>query len=264
VISTPAPATPELPEFHVFQRNAGSRRHAQPVAGVDERVGAGGIDPPRPAGGEQHRARMHDRDFAGFHFHRGHAQHLPGGIADQVQRHPFDEKVGVGAQVALVERVQHGVAGAVGGAATALHRTLAEVLRMSAEGPLINRAVVVAVEGHAEVLQFQHHLRRLAAEEFDRVLVAQIIRTLDGVVHVPEPVVLAHVAQRRADPALRRDGVRAGRKHLRQHRYPVSGLRELQRGAHPGATRTDDHRIELSYRNRHAQRLHRICIAQPA
>src|SRR6202035_569168 len=49
---------------------------------------------------------------------------------------------------------------------------------------------------------------------FDRVLVAEPVRTLDGVVHVPAPVVLAHVAERGRDAALRSNGVRAGRKHF--------------------------------------------------
>src|SRR5690606_24732888 len=48
------------------------------------------------------------------------------------------------------------------------------------------------------------------------VLVAEPVRALDGVVHVPAPVVLAHVAERRADAALRRHRVAAGRKHLAQ------------------------------------------------
>src|SRR5690242_14826849 len=29
----------ELPELHVLERDAGARRHAEPIAGVDERVG---------------------------------------------------------------------------------------------------------------------------------------------------------------------------------------------------------------------------------
>ena len=60
--------------------------------------------------------------------------------------------------VPLVERVQHRVAGAVGGAARALHRALAEILRVAAEGPLVDRAVLVAVEGHAVVLELVHRL----------------------------------------------------------------------------------------------------------
>jgi len=38
--------------------------------------------------------------------------------------------------------------------------------------------------------------------------------TLDGVVHVPFPIVRTHIGKRGRDPALRRDGVRAGRKYL--------------------------------------------------
>ena len=45
----------ELPELHVLERNAGARGHAEAVAGVDERVGGRGEDAARAAGGEQRR-----------------------------------------------------------------------------------------------------------------------------------------------------------------------------------------------------------------
>src|SRR5205085_1928870 len=83
-------------------------------------------------------------------------------------------------------------AGAVGRAAAPLHRTLAEVLRMAAERTLVDGAVLVAVEGHAVVLELDHELGRHAAHELDRVLVAEVVGALDRVVHVPDPVVLAH------------------------------------------------------------------------
>ena len=117
VISTPAPATPgrmELPELHVLQRNAGARRHAQAVAGVDERVGRRRKDAAGAAGGEQRRLRLQDHHLAGFHLQRGDAEHVAVGVADQVERHPFDEELRARPHVALVERVQHRVAGAVG------------------------------------------------------------------------------------------------------------------------------------------------------
>ena len=142
----------ELPELHVFERDAGAGRHAQAVAGVDEGVGRGRIDATGTAGGKQGGAGMEQPDLAGFHLQRAHAQDLAAGVADDVERHPLDEEQGVGAHVALVERVQHRVAGAVGGAAGALHRAFAEILRMPAERPLVDRAVVVAVERHAEML----------------------------------------------------------------------------------------------------------------
>ena len=70
---------------------------------------------------------------------------------------------------------------------------------------------------------------------------------LIGVVHVPEPVVLAHVAERCADAALRRDRVRARRENLRQHRDRQARLGELQRRAHAGAAGADDDRVELAH-----------------
>ena len=57
-------------------------------------------------------------------------------------------------------------------------------------------------------------IRRFLAHVFDRVLVAEPVRAFDGVVHVPAPVVLAHVSERRAHTALRCHGVAAGRENL--------------------------------------------------
>ncbi len=251
VISTPAPWTPvgmELPELHVLERNARARGHAEAVAGVDERVGRRGEDPPRAAGGEHRRLRLQDHHRAGFHLQRDDAQHVAVGVADQVERHPLDEELRARAHVALVERVQHRVAGAVGGGAGALHRLLAEVGRVAAERPLVDRAVGVAVERHPEVLELVDDLGRHPAHVLDRVLVAEPVGALDRVVHVPQPVVLGHVAERGADAALRRDRVRARREHLGQHGHRQAGFGELQRGAHAGAAGADDQRVELADR----------------
>src|SRR5271165_3053446 len=50
-------------------------------------------------------------------------------VADQVERHPLDEKVGTSEDVALIERMQHRVSGAIGGGARTLHGFLTEVCR---------------------------------------------------------------------------------------------------------------------------------------
>ncbi len=44
-------------------------------------------------------------------------------------------------------------------------------------------------------------LRGVPAQIFDRVLVSEPVGALDGVVHVPFPVVRAHIAERRRDAA---------------------------------------------------------------
>src|SRR5260370_8631270 len=113
-----------------------------------------------------------------------------------------------------IHGVQHGVAGTVGGGAGALGLTLAIVERHAAERPLIAPAVLGARERHTRVLEFVDGSRRLTHHVFDRILVAEPVRPLDGVVHVPAPVVLVHVAERRRDAALGRYRMRTGRKYL--------------------------------------------------
>jgi len=165
-----------------------------------------------------------------------------------IQRHPLDEEVGARLDVLLVQRVQHRVAGAVGRGAGALHGLLAVVGGVAAEGALVDRAVGVAVEGHAHVLELVHHLGCFAAHEFDRVLVAQPVTALDGVVEVVVPVVLGHVAERGTDAALRRHRVAARGEHLGQHGHVQAGQRQLQRGAHAGTAGTHDDHVELATR----------------
>src|SRR3546814_6262939 len=70
------------------------------------------------------------------------------------------------AQALLIERVQHGVAGAVGRRAGALGDAFAVVRGHAAEGALIDLAVLGAAERHAVVLELEdrrhglaHHVR---------------------------------------------------------------------------------------------------------
>jgi hypothetical protein len=184
-----------------------ARGHAQAITRVDEGVGRGGEDAPGATGRQQHGLALQDVDVARLHFERGDPHHVALGIADEVERHPLDEELGARLHVLLVQRVQHGVSGAVCRSAGALHGLLTVVGGMAAEGTLVDRAVGIAVERHAEVLELVDDVRRFAAHELDRVLVAQPIGTFDGVEEVVVPVVLAHVAQRGADAALRSHGV---------------------------------------------------------
>ena len=155
----------------------------------------------------------------------------------------LDEELGGVAQRLPVQRVQHGVAGAVGGGAGALRGALAVMGRHAAERALVDLAVVLAArERHAPVLELVDRRRRVAAQVFDGVLVAEPVGALDGVVHVPAPVVLAHVAERGGDAALRRDRVRAGRKHLGDAGGAQARLAAADHGAQAGAAGADhDH-----------------------
>ena len=241
----------ELEELHVFQRNPCACRHPETVAGIDVGIGTRREYPPRAARCEQRGACLQNHHFAGFDFHRHHAQHVAILVANQIQRHPLDEEIRICTHVLLIQRVQQGMSGAVSRGAGARHRILAVILHVSAERTLVYLAAVQTIEGHAEMFQFIHHFRRRAAHVLDGILVTQIVRPLDGVVHMPVPVVFVDIAQRCRDAALRGDRMRARRKYLGQHRNFKAGLGQRQRGAHPCSARTHHHHIKCSFRQCH-------------
>ena len=203
----------ELHELHVLQRQAGAQHHAAAVARAGVGRGAGEIGPAVAACGQDHQL--------GLEPVQGAVVQLPGGDApadavvhDQVEGEVLDEELGLLRQCLAIHGVQHGVAGAIRGRAGALDRRLAEVAGHAAEGALIDLAFGRAAERHAPVLQLVDRRRRVPDQVFNGVLVAQPVRPLDGVVHVPAPVILAHVAEAGGDAALGGHGVRPGRKDL--------------------------------------------------
>ena len=218
------PGRVELDELHVLQGQPRAQRHCPAIAGASMRAGRGEIAASIAAGRQHHRLAAKAVDRAVVHAHRDHA--AAGTVLhDQVDREVFDEEVGSVLQALLVERVQHRVAGAVGRGARALdRRAFAHVLHVPAERALVDRAFGVAAEGNARMLELVDRLRSLAHHVLDRVLVAQPVRSLDGIEHVPGPVVRAVVLQGRGDPALRRNGVGAGREDLRDARGFQAGF----------------------------------------
>src|SRR5215472_6244493 len=130
--------------------------------------------------------------------------------------------------------------GPVGGGASALGQCLAPLHRMAAKRALINVAVLGPRERHAEMLKLDDRRHRILAHIFDRVLVAEPIGALDGVVHVPAPVVLAHIAECSANATLRRYRVAAGREHLRYAGGLQTAGGGAEGGTHSGTAATDD------------------------
>ena len=184
------------------------------VTGAGMRRGAGGVGAAVAAGGENRGLGAETMQRAVVELERDDAAADALVVHDQVDGEELDVEFGGVAQRLAVHRVQHGVAGAVGGGAGALRLALAVVHRHAAERALVDLAVLGARERHAPMLELVDRLGRVAHHVFDGVLVAEPVRPLDGVVHVPAPVVLVHVAERRRNAALRRDRMRAGRKHL--------------------------------------------------
>ena len=183
-------------------------------------------------------------DRAVIHLDADHAAATPGLIHDQVDGEIFDEELGGVAQGLPIERVQDGVAGAVGGGAGALGGALAIVGGHAAEGALVDLALFGAGEGHAPMLQLENGLGRVAAEVLDGVLIAQPVRPLDGVIHVPAPVIRTHVAERGGDAALRRNRMGAGGEDLGDAGRAQARLRAADGGAKASAASAHDHHVE--------------------
>src|SRR6185312_2199729 len=161
-------------------------------------------------------------------------------VHDEVDGKIFDIELRRMAQRLAVHRVQHGVAGAIGGGAGALGGALAVMCGHAAEGTLIDLAIFLAArEWQAPMLQLIHGGRRIAAQIFDSVLVTEPVGTLDGVVHVPAPIILAHVAERRCDAALRGNGVRPSWEDFGNAGRAQASFTTTDYGAQPRTARAD-------------------------
>ena len=90
------------------------------------------------------------------------------------------------------------------------------------------------------MLQFDDRAGSFLAHILDRILVAEPVGSFDRVVHVPAPVVLPHIAERRANAALRRDRVASRRKYLRDTGDLEPRLGKSEGCAKTGATGSDD------------------------
>ena len=171
----------------------------------------------------------------------------PSLVEDQIEREILDEETRVVLERLLVERVQDCMAGAIGGSAGALRGAFAEMRRHAAKRALVDLAFLGARERHAVMFELDDRGNRFAAHVFDRVLIAEPVRTLDRVVKVETPVVLAHVAERGRNAALRGDRVRARRKHFREARRLQTRRGETEGRAQTRAAGTDHDDVDLVF-----------------
>ena len=99
--------------------------------------------------------------------------------------------------------------------ASALRNAFAEIGRHAAKRALVNLAFISARKRHAKMLKLINSFRRIAAQIFNRILVAQPVRAFDRVIHMPAPVIIAHITERGGNAALRRNRMRACREDFR-------------------------------------------------
>ena len=140
----------------------------------------------------------------------------------------------------LIKRVQHRVTGSVGSCAGALRGTLTKARRHAAERTLIDATVFGPRKRDTVVLELHDRRRCFLAHILDRILIAQPVRSLDGVVHMPAPVVFTHVAECGTDTALCGNRVTARRKYFGDGRGRQTEFGEAQRCTQTRTTCTYD------------------------
>jgi hypothetical protein len=128
---------------------------------------------------------------------------------------------------------------------------------VAAEAPLRDLAVRRAAERQPHMLQLDDRVDRLARQHLRRILIGQIVATLNSVEHVPFPVIFLGVAERGADAALGRPGVRPGGVQLRDD-GDIGDPGELHGGHQAGPARTDDYHIVLVIGTRTNCRCHLV------
>jgi hypothetical protein len=198
----------ELHEFHVLEGNPRAIRGHDAVAGVGGRIRGDLERLPVSSGAEEDRLAADDLQLPGVDVHRDHtpadavlddeAEHVPLGVEPELAA----LLVGL-----LEEGVEQGVTGPVGGEA-------GPKVGVTTEGSLVDLLLVVPREGTAPVFHLVDGARGVVAEDLDRVLVAQEVRTLDGVVDVVLDGVPIHVAECRGHAPLGRARVAAARVEL--------------------------------------------------
>ncbi len=236
----------ELPHLDVLHRHAGAQRHADTVTGVDQGIGGRCVDATSAASGEHGSLGADVDGFAGLDADGDDTNDCAILVLHQVDRVPLVEEYGVVLQVALIKSVQQCVTGTVcSGTGTSGLTTLTEVLGLPTERTLIDATLLGTGERQPHVLELEHRFRAYGTHVLDSVLVTDVVGTLDGIVHVPAPIIVrVGRSDGAGDATLRGNGVRASRENLGDHSGLVTGLGQLQRRAHTGATATNDDGVE--------------------
>jgi len=208
----------ELHELHVLERHARGERHAHAVTGGGVRVGGRAVHATGAARGEHDAARADGLDVAADHVVGDHAVAVAVRVTDELR----DEVLLVHRDVVLDADGPQGVEDDQAGDVRRVTRageagTAERALRDLAGG-------LMPAEDGTPVLQLDDLAGRLLAEDRDGVLVADVVRPLDGVERVVFGIVLGLVAEGGVDAALRRTGVAPDRVDLGDERHIGTGL----------------------------------------
>jgi hypothetical protein len=240
----------ELEELHVLERHPAAEEQAGPVPGEGVGVGRDLEHLAEAAGREEGGLALEDVEVTGRELIGDHARQRRVGAGSavvagegHVEHDELREEVDVAGHALLVQGLQDHVARAVGRVTGPPHRGFPVVAGVATEAALVDAAVGRAVEGQAQVLELDDGVDRLAAHDFGRRLVDQVVAALHRVEGVPLPGVVLHVGQRRAHAPLGGAGVGTGGVQLGQDGRPAAPGR-LDGRSQPGPARAHDDGVE--------------------
>ena len=223
-----------LHHLHVHERRSHliGERHA--VTGADQGVGARLEGTTKASRRDDDRLCADDVDVARLHLHDDGA----GALAlfhDEREDEPLLVHTDAEAQYLLVENVKERLAGKVGDE---------EGTRMtlSAEGPGGELPFLISAEDHTHVLHGDDLMLRLTGQDFDCVLVGQVIAALDGLEGVVFPRI-ASVGQGGVDASLSGVGVASYGVYLRYDGHVHAVLAGSEGGPHSGQARPDHQHV---------------------
>ena len=162
----------ELHELHILHRQAGTQYHAATITCTGMCRSTGEIGSTITTGGQHNHMGTETMNRSCRHVDCNHATAFAI-FHDQIDGEIFDEEFGRIAQGLTIQRMQNRMAGAVGGSTGALGNALAEIGGHAAERTLINFAFFGARERHTPMFQLVNGSRCIAAQIFNRILIAQ-------------------------------------------------------------------------------------------
>ena len=181
----------ELPHFHVLHRNTGTQRHTNTVTGVDQSIGGRLINTTCTTRCQHGCFGFDVNGFTGFDIDRDNTRNLTFSVLHQINGIPFIQEGSTTLQVALIKSVQQSVTSTVSRrtGTSSLSRVI-RTFRLTTERTLVDTTILETRERQTHVFQFENRLGTYRTHVFDRILVTDIIGTLNGVVHVPAPIII--------------------------------------------------------------------------
>jgi len=233
----------ELDELEILTGQASANGHTITVTGASVSRSGGEVGTAIAASGQHGLVRTESVDLAVLEA-EGHNATALAVLHDQVKGEVLNEEGTVVPHGLAVEGVQESVTSTISdGAAPVGLATLAKVVALTTESPLVDLTLLGTGEGHAIVLKLNNGGGGLATHVVNSILVTEPIAALYRVVRVPTPIIGLGITEGGIDTTLGGDSVRSGGEELGNASGLIALLGETESGTEAGTAGTDDDTI---------------------